>query len=117
MSEQEQTIMTTRESWLSIGFWMKLLFTIGFYFFWWLGKKLVVTNRRVYYKTGLLGGNERSIPLNRVTDISVSRGVFGAVLGYGSIRIESAGGGGTEIVASGIRGPKDVQDAILRQVG
>lgn len=113
---QEETILTVRESWLSPAFWAKLVFTIGLYFFWWLGKKLVVTNRRVYYKTGLLGGNERSIPLNRVTDMSVSRGVFGAILGYGSIRIESAGGGGTEIVATGIRGPKQVQDAILARV-
>jgi len=80
-----------------------------------MAKQLMVTNRRVIWRSGVFGKSERSIPLSRVTDVSVNYGLMGRMLGYGNVRIESAGGPGTEIVANEISDPDGVRDAILSQ--
>jgi len=50
-----------------------------------------ITNRRIVEITGLLGRRISSMPLRQVTDITLRRGVGGELLGYGELRIESAG--------------------------
>ncbi|MEA3376659.1 MAG: PH domain-containing protein [Chloroflexota bacterium] len=110
----EETLVRTRESWLSLAFWLKLILTLGLYFFRWLGKRLIVTDRRVIWREGLLGGIERSVPLEQVQDITIHRGLFGRILGYGNVHIETAGGSATEVVAKNMRRPEAVRDAILK---
>lgn len=109
----EETVIKVRESWLSLAFWMKLILTLGLYFFHWLGKSLTVTNRRVIWKKGLIGGTERSVPLEQIQDLTITQGIFGRILGYGNIRVETAGGPRTEVVAKNIRAPARVRDAVL----
>ena len=111
--EREQVITVARENPLGCGCMTKALLTLGLYLLWWASKQLVVTTRRVIWKSGVLGKTERTIPLDRVTDISVDYGLMGRILGYGNIRIETAGGPGTEIAANGITNPNAVRDAIL----
>jgi len=112
----EEVIIRKRESALSLVFWINLVFTLGLYIFWWLAKSLTVTNRRVVWKKGIIGSKERSVPLRQVQDVSVSYGVIGRLLGFGTIMVESAGGPHTEIVAPRIPGPGKVRDAILDQL-
>ncbi len=50
-----------------------------------------VTNRRIIETSGFFGSRISSMPLGRVTDISLTRSVFGEVLDYGTLRVESAG--------------------------
>ena len=118
MEEQakEQKLRVAREYPLGCSFWVKMIFTLGLYFLWWQAKQLVVTNRRVIYRSGLIGKQERSIPLSRVQDVSIKYSVMGRFLRYGDVRVESAGGGATEIVAKGIGNPGSLQKAILEQV-
>lgn len=116
MTEKERTIKTAREYPLGCGFLLKLIFTLGIYFFRWRSTRLVVTNRRVIWRTGLIGKSERSIPLSRVQDVSISYSVLGRIMRYGNVRVESAGGSATEIEAKGIGNPGGVQKAILEQV-
>jgi hypothetical protein len=79
-------------------------------------RKIIVTNRRVIYREGLIGQKEMVIPLSKVTDVSIQYSMAGRVVGYGTLRIESAGNAGTEIVAEDIADAKGVRDAILNMI-
>jgi hypothetical protein len=114
--QDEQVIKVAGEHPLGCGCLMKACLTLGLYILWWSAKRIIVTNRRVIWRSGVFGKGERSIPLSRVQDVSVSYGLIGRILGYGTVRVESAGGPKTEIVATAVSDPLGVKDAILRQV-
>jgi uncharacterized membrane protein YdbT with pleckstrin-like domain len=109
----EVTIIRKRTTVWTWGFWLKTIVTLGIYLFWWSATTLTVTNRSVTWRSGLFNKDERTIPMQQVQDVSVSRGFFGQLLGYGTIFIESAGGPETEIIATNIAGPDAVRDAIM----
>jgi uncharacterized membrane protein YdbT with pleckstrin-like domain len=112
----EVTMIRKRTTVWTWGFWLKTIVTLGIYLFWWSATNLTVTNRCVTWRSGLLNKDERTIPLGQVQDVTVSQGFFGQLLGYGTIRIESAGGPETEIVATNIAGADAVRDAIISQL-
>ena len=57
----------------------------------WSVDRLVVTDRRIFEVSGLLTRKVGSMPLVMMTDMTYSRPVLGRILGYGSLRVESAG--------------------------
>jgi hypothetical protein len=57
---------------------------------WWVDR-IVVTNRRVVEVSGLLTRQVASIPLGKVTDMTYRRSIWGRLLGYGDLVLESAG--------------------------
>ena len=75
--------------------------------------QLIITRRQVTLRSGLLGKTELSIPINKIQEVSIQYDVKGRMLGYGTIRIESAGGGDTEIIAEYIKDPENVKKIIL----
>ncbi|MEL7156362.1 MAG: PH domain-containing protein [Actinomycetota bacterium] len=58
---------------------------------WSFYERRYITNRRVIESGGFLGSRISSMPLSRVTDISYSRTVPGEILGYATMRVETAG--------------------------
>lgn len=58
---------------------------------WSFYERRYITNRRVIEAGGFLGSRISSMPLSRVTDISYSRTVPGEILGYATMRVETAG--------------------------
>ncbi|MBK9944195.1 MAG: PH domain-containing protein [Kouleothrix sp.] len=78
-------------------------------------RKIIVTNRRVIYREGILGGRETSVPLNKITDVSLKFSAAGRLAGYGTIRVESAGSG-LEIMAEDIADARGVRDAIMKLI-
>ncbi len=72
-----------------------VLLTTGRFIFrftmWAFYEKLFITNRRLMQSTGFLGAQINMLPLTRLTDISYFRNVPGEVLGYGTVRVETAG--------------------------
>lgn len=58
---------------------------------WSFYERRYITNRRVIESGGFLGSRISSMPLSRVTDISYSRTVAGELLGYATMRVETAG--------------------------
>lgn len=58
---------------------------------WAFYERRYITNRRLIESGGFLGSRISSMPLSRVTDISYSRTVPGEVLGYATMRVETAG--------------------------
>jgi uncharacterized membrane protein YdbT with pleckstrin-like domain len=51
-----------------------------------------ITNKRVLYRRGLIGYRISSIPLERISDVIVSRTFFERIFGFGSILIQSLAG-------------------------
>lgn len=67
----------------------------------WLGWAVAtvrVTTERVIIKEGVLVRTTKVIPLNRVQDVSTRQNLFGQVLGYGSLEIDTAGRIENEVV-------------------
>lgn len=52
--------------------------------------KLIITNKRVNGKTGLINTNELDSPLNKINGIQVKQGLFGKIFNYGTISITTA---------------------------
>lgn len=77
----------------------------------WRARLLVVTNRRVIYRSGALRRTGREIPLARIQDVTYHQSLFERMLGTGSLLIESAGSHGQEPF-SDIRRPERVQSLI-----
>jgi membrane protein YdbS with pleckstrin-like domain len=77
----------------------------------WRSARLIVTTRRVVYRSGILQRVGREIPLNRIQDITYHQTLLQRVLGAGSLTIESAGEGGSEPFPD-IRRPARVQSVV-----
>lgn len=58
---------------------------------WSFYERRYITNRRVIEAGGFLGSRISSMPLSRVTDISYHRTIMGELLGYSTMRVETAG--------------------------
>lgn len=66
------------------------LFTGGLFSF--LTTELAVTNKNVIGRVGFIRKKTMSSPLNKVQNVSVSKGVFGSIFGYGKVKIDTAAG-------------------------
>lgn len=51
---------------------------------------LIITNKRVNGKTGLINTNELDSPLNKINGVQVKQGLFGKIFNYGTISITTA---------------------------
>lgn len=52
--------------------------------------KLIITNKRVSGKTGLINTNELDSPLNKINGVQVRQGLFGKIFNYGTVSITTA---------------------------
>ncbi len=57
---------------------------------WWI-ERIVITDKRVMRAEGLIVHNVGMMPLTKVTDLTFERTLTGRILGYGTLRVESAG--------------------------
>jgi membrane protein YdbS with pleckstrin-like domain len=81
----------------------------------WRSTTLVLTNRRVVYRTGVFRRLGREIPLDRVQDVTYTQSILERLVGAGSLTIESAGAGGEDPFPD-IRRPAVVQSLINRLI-
>ena len=51
---------------------------------------MVITNKRVRGKTGLINTNELDSPLNKINGVQVKQGLLGKMFNYGTISITTA---------------------------
>jgi uncharacterized membrane protein YdbT with pleckstrin-like domain len=54
--------------------------------------QLVLTNKRIYGKVGLINTKTLDTPLGKVNNVSVESGLFGKIFGYGTINITNSSG-------------------------
>jgi membrane protein YdbS with pleckstrin-like domain len=64
---------------------------LGLQYLKWNFTHFVVTNRRVVYRTGVLGKHGVEIPLERINNINFNQNLWERVIGAGDLEIESAG--------------------------
>ena len=57
---------------------------------WWV-EIIIVTDKRFMVTSGIIETKNSMMPITKVTDMSFMRPVIGQILGYGTLRIESAG--------------------------
>jgi membrane protein YdbS with pleckstrin-like domain len=57
----------------------------------WAATRLIITDQKVLVRSGILACKVNAVPLARVTDTTLSRGLWGRILGYGSITLRSSG--------------------------
>lgn len=57
---------------------------------WWL-ELIILTDKRFLLATGIVVRKISMMPIGKVTDLSFVRSVGGQILGYGTLRVESAG--------------------------
>ena len=54
-----------------------------------MNNDLILTNKRVFGKCGLISTTQMQCPLNKITSVSFTNGLMGKLLGYGTVRIAS----------------------------
>lgn len=113
--QREEIVAEFRRSTRTLGFWWRAIVTLGLYvILLWRRNVITVTNRRVIQRTGnIIGGQETSMQIGRITDVTVKTGVLGTLLGYGLIEIQSSGSGEAEIHFDGISRPHKLKDVIF----
>ena len=57
----------------------------------WWHEVLIVTDKRFMINSGIIQTKNSMMPITKVTDMSFLRPFWGQVLGYGTLRVESAG--------------------------
>ena len=97
-------------------FWLKTIFTLGLYLLWWRNNYVALTEHSIARRMGVIARHERTVPLYRVQDVTINQSLLGRLPGYGNIRIETAGGTGTEIVTQRSARPASFRDAIFAQI-
>jgi uncharacterized membrane protein YdbT with pleckstrin-like domain len=65
--------------------------------------EFAITNKRLIIKTGLLSRKTVEMNLSKIESVNVDQGIFGRLLGYGTLRI--VGTGGTKEIFAQINNP------------
>jgi uncharacterized membrane protein YdbT with pleckstrin-like domain len=81
----------------------------------WLTTHLVLTTERLIFRSGLVARFGREIPLERVSDVTVSQSLFERLIGTGDLLIEAAGEQGPSRYRY-VRDPGAVQVEIYHQM-
>jgi uncharacterized membrane protein YdbT with pleckstrin-like domain len=71
-----------------------------------------ISNKRIYFKRGLISRGLNDIKIEWVTNIFVQQGVFGRILNFGNIGISSPGERGGSIGFVGVSDPMKVKAII-----
>ncbi|HDI3035750.1 PH domain-containing protein [Cronobacter sp. EKM101R] len=69
--------------------WGLLLIAIGY--FWLLTNESAITSKKLIAKTGFIWRDTIEIPLSKVSSLRVKQGIFGRILGFGTLIISDAG--------------------------
>ncbi|MHB8509655.1 MAG: PH domain-containing protein [Candidatus Dormibacteria bacterium] len=81
-----------------LGVVLVALVYIDIQFIIWRSETYTLTDQRVILKRGVIGKFSRSISLSRVQDVTTSQRLFGRLLNYGTVEVESAGHDGAEVL-------------------
>jgi uncharacterized membrane protein YdbT with pleckstrin-like domain len=88
-----------------------VLFSIAVIYLDWHFNRLYLTNYRVIKERGIIGKRFTSIWLYKIQDITVEYGIWGRILGFGDLIIESAGTFG-QMRFKGFPEPERIKDLV-----
>ncbi len=75
--------------------------------------KLVLTDKRLYGKNGILRVQKLSVPVDKVQYVNINQGILGKILGYSDIKINAITG--TYVFKKQINS-EEMQNAILNTI-
>jgi uncharacterized membrane protein YdbT with pleckstrin-like domain len=76
----------------------------------------ILTTDEVYKKTGLLSRSVINIRLDRIQNTSFTQSFIERLMKYGTIEIDTAGTGGTELVLYAVPKPEEVNGRLTEQL-
>ena len=76
----------------------------------------LITSAELYSKRGLLSRSVRNLRLDRVQDSGFEQGALQRLLGHGTVRVSTAGGGDVEMRFRAVPDPEAVNARITRQL-
>lgn len=76
----------------------------------------LITTSELYHKQGLLSRSVRNLRLERVQDSGFQQSAVQRLLGYGTVHVSTAGGGGVELRFRNVPDPEAVNGRITRQL-
>jgi uncharacterized membrane protein YdbT with pleckstrin-like domain len=85
-------------------------------------EKYWITNKRIIRRAGFIGHNFYSVPLERISDVMISRSLWEKIFGIGSLHIQtlagqaSYGAMGTETALLALPNPEETQKLIMELV-
>ena len=82
---------------------------------WW--DRLEVHTNHLVRRTGLFTKQERTIPLSKISDITLRQSFLGGIFGYGDLFIDTAGGPGMEVLTTGLGKARQAKDIIVDLIG
>lgn len=113
MSQREEVIGHWRRSRWTGGFWWRTILTFGLYLILWRRNQITLTTRRLIERRGgIIGGEEVSTNLSRITNIRVQTSPLGSLLKYGLLEVQTAGSDQAEISFSGLAHPFQLKEKI-----
>jgi uncharacterized membrane protein YdbT with pleckstrin-like domain len=77
---------------------------------------LEVSPTRVVFITGFFDKDERTVPISKITDVSVSQGCVGAILGASNLSIQTSGTDEAEILMKNMGRARIARDLILQYI-
>lgn len=77
---------------------------------------LEITPNRVAYITGLFDKDERTIPISKITDVSLTQGLLGAMVGARNISIQTSGTDQAEVLVKNMARAREARDLILKYI-
>lgn len=137
LKQGEEVVLETRVHMITL--WLPILVTalacaVGLFFMatgWalllpvlalaWLAYKLVernhnvwvVTNLRIIDEEGLFNVSTKESPLDKINNVSYSSSIFGRVLGYGNVEIQTAAETGSTVYHM-VENPRELKDTITQ---
>ena len=100
---------------------LALLVVYGYVSFliWLTSTEYAVTNNRVLMKNGLIRRNTYDVQLHQLETVGVHQGLFGRILGYGTVALSATGGSGGRWsrIADPLHFKKHIELAAQRRVG
>jgi uncharacterized membrane protein YdbT with pleckstrin-like domain len=76
----------------------------------------VLTDRRIYRKTGVVSETVTSVGVDRVQNTTLHKDWRGNLFDYGTVAVSTAGSGGADLTVSDLNDPEAFRDALQEQV-
>jgi len=76
------------------------------------GSRYTVSDMGVYVRRGLISRNETTIDAEDIREVELRQGIFGRLMGYGTVTAATAGTGDAEVVFRRCRDPVAARDAL-----
>lgn len=119
LGRDEHVVLEGKISWVTVVPHILLMcLIIGFITIWKpliakLTTHLCITSKKVSGKVGFIKIKTLDAPLNKINNVSVQQGLFGRILGYGTVRIDTSSG---TYEFDYIKHPNDFKSSLFNQI-